>query len=171
MRKPSTRRRTTQSISPSVRRLVHHRDDGRCRVPGCRHAVFVDVRHIDPKAEGGSHDPENLITLCAAHHRAIHRGTLVVSGGASVGLEFRHADGTAYGSPRVSPRSSTTLATAFRALCSLGFRETESRRAIANVHPHVGADDSAETVLRRALAELTRPTPPHSANIFGPKAA
>jgi hypothetical protein len=133
--------------------------------------VFVDVHHIDPKAEGGSHDPENRVTLCAAHHRAIHRGTLVVSGRASTGLEFRHADGTAYGSPCVSPHSSAALATAFRALRSLGFRENEARRAIERVRTHVGADDSAESVLRRALAELTPPAPSGSANAFGPKAA
>jgi hypothetical protein len=132
--------------------------------------VFVDVHHLDPKAEGGSHDPENLVTLCAAHHRAIHRGTLVVRASAG-GLEFRHTDGTTYGSPRVSPRSSAALATAFRALRSLGFREIESRRAIENVLTHVGADDSAESVLRRALAELTPPTRPGSPNAFGPKAA
>lgn len=163
--------RAVQSIPPSVRRLVHHRDEGRCRVPGCRHAVFVDVHHIDPKTEGGTHDPENLVTLCAAHHRAIHRGALGVSGRCSTGLEFRHADGSAYGCSRVSPRLSAALATAFRALRSLGFRETESRRAIARVRTHVGADDSAETVLRRALAELTPPAPSGSANAFGPKAA
>jgi hypothetical protein len=45
--------RAEQSIAPTVRRHVHHRDAARCRVPGCHHAVYTDVHHIAPRAEGG----------------------------------------------------------------------------------------------------------------------
>jgi hypothetical protein len=162
--------RAKQSIPPSIRRLVHHRDGGRCRVPGCRHAVYVDLHHIDPKTEGGSHDPENLLTLCSAHHRALHRGELVAEGRASAALTFRHADGSSYGSLAVSP-GAAARATAFRALVSLGFRESEARRALERVGPHVGQEASAEAVLRQALAELTHPAKSGGANAFGPKAA
>jgi 5-methylcytosine-specific restriction endonuclease McrA len=163
-------RRTKQSIPRSTRRLVHQRDGGRCRVPGCRHAVYVDVHHIAPKAEGGSHDPENLVTLCSAHHRALHRGELVAEGRASSALTFRHADGSSYGAPHVSPAAAVARATAFRALVSLGFREGEARRALERLSPHVGHEASAESVLRQALAELTHPKSSR-ANGFGPKAA
>src|SRR6187399_747425 len=64
--------RATQTIPPATRRTVLRRDEGRCRVPGCRHAVFVEPHHIGLRSEGGDHDPENLITLCGAHHRAVH---------------------------------------------------------------------------------------------------
>jgi hypothetical protein len=163
--------RATQTIPPSVRRFVHHRDHGRCRVPGCRNATFVDIHHIDRKADGGSHDPENLVTLCSAHHRAIHRGTLRVDGRASTGLAFRHPDGSPYGSTTASPRLSDAFAIAFRALCSLGFREAESRRALERVRTHVGQETSAEAILRLALAELTQLTLSVRPNAFGPKAA
>jgi hypothetical protein len=163
-----TESRAKQSIPPSVRRLVHHRDGGRCRLPGCRHAVFVDVHHIDAKADGGSHDPENLVTLCSAHHRALHRGELVVEGRASDGLAFRHADGSEYGSRSASPHAADARSTAFRALRSLGFREAEARRALARVGTHVGRETSAEAVLRQALAILTGP---HQRVVPGPKAA
>jgi hypothetical protein len=166
-----SRHRAKQTIPPSIRRLVHHRDGGRCRVPGCRHAVYVDNHHVDPKAEGGSHDPENLITLCSAHHRALHRGELVVRGRAPHDLVFSHADGSSYGSPSVSPAAAAARATAFRALCSLGFREGEARRALERLSPHVGHEASAEAVLRLALAELTHPGKSARSNVSGRKAA
>ena len=34
--------RATQTIPPAVRRHVLRRDHGRCVVPGCRHATYVD---------------------------------------------------------------------------------------------------------------------------------
>ena len=164
------RARGKQSIPPSVRRFVHHRDGGRCQVPGCRHAVFIDIHHIDPKANGGSHDPENLMTLCSAHHRAVHRGQLVAEGRATI-LTFRHADGSTYGSRSASPRSTDARATAFRALRSLGFRENEARRALERIDTHVGHDSSAEAVLRQALAVLTQASHPENRRSSGPKAA
>jgi hypothetical protein len=56
--------RATKTIPPRVRRMVQSRDHHACVVPGCRSCVFVDVHHLDPRAEGGSHDPDNLVTLC-----------------------------------------------------------------------------------------------------------
>jgi hypothetical protein len=70
--------RATQTIRPARRRAVMRRDGGRCVVPGCRHATFVDVHHITARADGGGDDVENLLVLCAAHHRAVHRGALVL---------------------------------------------------------------------------------------------
>jgi hypothetical protein len=165
--------RAQSSIAPSIRRLVHHRDHGKCQVPGCRHAVFVDVHHLIPKAEGGSSDPANLITLCSAHHRAIHRGELVVVR-SDTRLAFRHADGSVYGSSRASPLAADARSKAFRGLRSLGFSEAESRRALVRIAPHVGPGATAETLLRRALADLTAPSPgssPAREQVFDPKAA
>jgi hypothetical protein len=89
--------RATQSIPPAVRRKVVHRDGGRCKVPGCRHVHFLEIHHVDPRADGGDHNPDGLILLCGVHHSAVHRGELIVSGRVSTGLQFEHADGTKYG--------------------------------------------------------------------------
>jgi hypothetical protein len=80
------------------------RDRGCCVVPGCRHHRFVDLHHIAPRAEGGAHDENNLVVLCSAHHRAVHRGQLIVHGRVATGVSFRHADGTSYGE-QVTPES------------------------------------------------------------------
>ena len=124
--------RAKQSIPPAIRRMVLRRDRGRCGVPGCRHTTYVDVHHLDPRSEGGAHDPENLLTLCSAHHRGIHRGELVVEGRPAAGLRFSHADGTPYGGS-LSPGVVATRAKACQALQGLGFREREAIRALAAV--------------------------------------
>jgi hypothetical protein len=92
------RARATQDIPPATRRHVMHRAQGRCQVPSCRCSTFLDLHHLRPRCEGGDHDPDQIIVLCGAHHRAVHRGTLWIEGTVSEGLRFRHADGTAYGS-------------------------------------------------------------------------
>jgi hypothetical protein len=149
--------RATQSIPPAVRRQVMRRDNSCCKVPGCRQAVFVDIHHIDPRAEGGAHDADNLIVACAAHHRAHHRGQLIIEGRVSTDLRFLHADGSPYGG-NVSPRAAEARQQAFRALRGLGFRETETRRALNRVAAHVGAAATTETIVRQALRVLTSPS-------------
>ncbi len=66
--------RATQTIPPATRRAVLQRDHHRCQVPGCRNCAFVDVHHIELRSEGGNHDPDHLLALCGAHHRASHAG-------------------------------------------------------------------------------------------------
>jgi HNH endonuclease len=84
--------RATQTIPPALRRRVVRRDRSCCVVPGCRNSTFVDVHHIKPRAEGGRHAADNLVVLCSAHHRAVHRGVLVIGGSVGNGLEFQRAD-------------------------------------------------------------------------------
>jgi hypothetical protein len=66
------------------RNTVHHRvlerDGYRCKVPGCSRAA-AHAHHIVLRSQGGTDDPSNLISLCAAHHlRGVHMGRLQVSG-------------------------------------------------------------------------------------------
>ena len=148
---------TKQDVPPAVRRAVLHRDHGRCRVPGCRSAVFLDVHHVCARADGGSHEPSNLLTLCGAHHDAIHHGALMVDGEADGVLVFRHADGTIYGgAPELT--AARQLADAFVALKTMGWKERESRHAVDAVRPHVGAGEPLEAVIRKCLAVLRIPT-------------
>jgi RuvA, C-terminal domain len=146
--------RAHQDIPPAVRRKVMRRDGGRCAVPGCRHATFVDIHHIVLRSEGGDHDEDRLIVLCSAHHRAQHRGQLIVEGRISTGVTFRHADGSGYGCV-VNPHAAEMHGEAFRALRGLGFREGEARTALERVRsrPHVG-DRTIPGVIREALSFL-----------------
>ncbi len=91
--------RVTKTIPPRTRRAVLRRDRGRCVVPGCRNARYVDVHHIVPRVEGGKHTPTKLAVMCSAHHKAAHDGRLRIDGTAPAKLRITHADGRPYGSP------------------------------------------------------------------------
>lgn len=151
------RARAKQAIAPATRRAVLRRDHHRCTVPGCRNALFLDIHHLELSSEGGGHEADNLTTLCGVHHRAVHRGELRVVGRVSTGVRFQHADGSDYGQ-LAKPRLADSRAKAFAALRSLGFRERDVRRVLAEL-PH-GSDkreSNVESVLRDALARLIAP--------------
>jgi hypothetical protein len=141
--------RATQTIPPALRRAVLRRD-GKCRVPGCRHAVFTDVHHLALRSEDGEHSLDNLVTLCSAHHHASHNGKLIITGSASSHLCFAHADGTPYGGA-LNPAAADARAKAFQALTCMGYREGQARRALARVARSVS---SLEQLIRQALREL-----------------
>jgi hypothetical protein len=147
--------RASQTVPPAVRRAVLLRDRHRCQVPDCRHATFVDVHHLRARAARGGNDLENLLTLCGAHHRACHRGDLLIERSPSGGLGFRHTDGTAYGG-RPSTGEVDMVAKMVRGLCNLGFGEREARDAVRAAHAHVGNDGGVKSLMRSALERLTR---------------
>ena len=65
-------------IPAAVRRLVWHRDQGRCvyRDPltgrRCTSSHLLQIDHLLPVAEGGGPDPANLALRCFSHHRMRH---------------------------------------------------------------------------------------------------
>lgn len=65
-------KRNKSTIPPRVRREVLTRDRHQCRRKGCNHTRFLEIHHITPRAEGGTNDPANLITLCTACHNLWH---------------------------------------------------------------------------------------------------
>ena len=85
--------RNTTTIPPKMRREVQARDRYRCRRKGCGHTRYLHVHHVVPRADGGSNEAENLVTLCSACHDLWHRrggelsgmlSEVVVEGGYSV---------------------------------------------------------------------------------------
>ena len=84
---------------------------------------------------------------------------MIVTGTAPDAVSFRHADGSAYGStPDAHAVDARTKV--FAALCRLGFREGEARRALTEVAKSLSGDETPLTVarmLREALAWLTSP--------------
>jgi len=107
--------RATKTIPPRIRRAVLRRDRGRCRVPGCTNARFVDVHHVVPRAKGGDHTPSRLAAMCSAHHQAAHDGRLKVDLDKRGRLRVAHADGRPYGSPPPPHRAAKTGVTKPRA--------------------------------------------------------
>jgi hypothetical protein len=148
--------RARQSIPPALRRAVLARDRHRCTVPGCTHASFVDVHHVQPRSEGGRNQASNLLTLCGAHHRATHRGELLIDREHEATFTFRHADGTAYGDPLIPPRIDA-YAKVFSALRHLGFRESEVKTVLSELRADADLRDAGlEHLLHEALCRIRR---------------
>jgi hypothetical protein len=149
--------RARESVPPALRRAVLARDRHRCTVPGCTHATFVDVHHVQPRAEGGCNEASNLRVLCSAHHRAVHRGELLIDLERDGSLRFRHADGAAYGDPFI-PQRIDAHAKVFSALRHLGFRESEVKTVLSELRADAKLGDaSVEYLLHEALCKI-RPT-------------
>jgi hypothetical protein len=144
--------RTTQSVPPAVRRRVLHRDDHGCSVPGCRNALYLDLHHLTPRAEGGANLDENLVTLCGVHHRAAHAGELLIEGRPRRDLRFRHANGTPFGGS-LDPRMLDANAKVFSALCKLGFREGEARSVLDDLRRQLDSRSLDTPALLRAALE------------------
>ena len=146
---PAKRRRATQTVPPATRRQVVRRDNGVCRVDGCANSRYLDIHHVDPRNEGGSHDPSRLLLVCGRHHAAVHAGTLSIDGTAESGFTFRHADGTRYGEA-LRPHAIEVAQQVFSALRHMGFKETQARKLIDAVQ-RAGAPNDLEAFLRAAL--------------------
>jgi Holliday junction resolvasome RuvABC DNA-binding subunit len=88
--KVRTKRRPppTLTIPKATRDFVWARDQGRCRVPGCRATRHVTFHHLRFLCDGGDHDPENLVLICDGHHKVLHAGLLTITGRAPDQLTF-----------------------------------------------------------------------------------
>ncbi|NVB84171.1 MAG: hypothetical protein HOV81_37695 [Kofleriaceae bacterium] len=141
--------RAKQAIPPSVRRLVWARDHGRCRVPGCRSSMNLDVHHIEHQEDGGTHESLNLILLCEGHHLAHHAGNLIITGTASQLVISRRASSSFTAATRVVETA--------KALATLGYSKREAREAAEQTRTHVGtADWSIEAWIKHALSKCPR---------------
>jgi Domain of unknown function (DUF222)/HNH endonuclease len=77
--------RSARTASAAQRRGARVRDQGRCRVPGCR-SRLVQLHHIVHWVDGGATDLDQMVSLCPRHHRNVHSGRLRIR---AVGGQFR----------------------------------------------------------------------------------
>ncbi len=89
----------SHTIPPRIRELVLDRDQRRCAVPGCHGRFWLHLHHLTPRACGGGHQPWNLLTICACHHRLVHEGTFRLEVDDEGAVHAERADG----SKRVGP--------------------------------------------------------------------
>ena len=95
--------RKTRVIPPAMRRALNARDEG-CRFPGCTFHKYVDAHHIEHWADGGETKLSNLMTLCRAHHRMVHKGEIVIKTMGNGKWQFVDAEGRPYhNQPRSNP--------------------------------------------------------------------
>jgi len=61
----------TRAVSSGVRRRIMFRDGHRCVIAGCQSRTRLQIHHVIPFSEGGSHDLVNLVTVCWFHHHVV----------------------------------------------------------------------------------------------------
>jgi HNH endonuclease/Domain of unknown function (DUF222) len=88
--------RIARVASPQLRTVIEHRDNG-CRIPGCDRSRWLIIHHIIHWEDGGRTDTDNLIAVCPAHHRAVHRGEITITGNADRHLTIRDQRGRPIG--------------------------------------------------------------------------
>lgn len=92
--------RLTRTIPGWLRRQLWHRDGG-CRFTGCPDNGWIHGHHIQHWADGGPTDLDNLILLCAYHHRFLHEHGWTIEGDPGGEITFHKPDGRTY--PPVRP--------------------------------------------------------------------
>lgn len=154
----TTPERASQDIPPSVVRFVWRRDGGRCQTPGCRSSSGLEIHHLQPRADGGSHDPSNLSLQCSACHLAIHRGTLVISRTESGRIEAKRREEPRSDAYAGAKLDATIVRTQARdALVGLGWKPAIARAAVDEAWSHVGPAVAVEHLIREALRRCPKP--------------
>jgi hypothetical protein len=99
--------RATASVTPRIREQVFARDEACCRIPGCRSRRNLEIHHIHPQAQGGTHELSNLMLLCSGHHSAHHEGLIEIAGEApySIRVRWRFFQPPPPGEPEPMPTS------------------------------------------------------------------
>ena len=82
-----------QRFPSDTQRRELWRRDRHCRFPGCSHATYTNVHHIEAWTLNGRTDLDNLVTLCRHHHHEIHSRRWSMRGDANVELTFVAANG------------------------------------------------------------------------------
>ena len=71
--------RTTRQINRRLRRALEYRNPT-CAVPGCGATRGLHAHHIRHSEDGGPTELDNLVLVCAYHHRLHHRGVITITG-------------------------------------------------------------------------------------------
>ena len=143
--------RGTSTVAPAVRRFVKTRDRGKCRVPGCRAHLYLEVHHLAWRSEGGRNNPANLALLCDLHHDLIHDGYLRVEGDADGELTFRRADGTLLTDRAVVPRDVLLGRRAFVELCRDGFASENVTSVLSDAWADIAGSEDRDDDTRLAM--------------------
>jgi hypothetical protein len=62
---------TSRAIPGAIRNRVLQRDGHRCVIAGCSSRTRLQPHHLVPYSQGGTHHPDNLVTVCWYHHHVV----------------------------------------------------------------------------------------------------
>jgi Domain of unknown function (DUF222)/HNH endonuclease len=85
--------RRSRRPTAAIRRAARERDTCRCRFPGCD-SRRIDLHHVQYWSKGGETKLDNLVSLCKAHHRLVHKNGYLTIAGPGGTFAFYAPDGT-----------------------------------------------------------------------------
>jgi hypothetical protein len=85
--------RMTREPSAAMLRQIRYRDR-ECRFPGCGARRFTEAHHIVWWRHGGRTDLDNLLLICAFHHRLVHELGWSLRREPDGEIDWFHPDGT-----------------------------------------------------------------------------
>jgi hypothetical protein len=150
-------------VPRAVRREVFERDGEQCTYVDdlgrrCPSRSFLELDHRTPRALGGTDDASNLSVKCRAHNllaaeRDFGRAHIEQHKQTKNSREDVHPRQRGYGD---DSRGGGDDHVAFRALCGMGFKDREARRALAVLEQRraTSPPPPLETLLRDALSVL-----------------
>ena len=150
---PPPRTGTSRS---EVERAVRERDGNQCTFTDaqsrrCSERRFLTLEHRIPFALGGPPTVENLCCLCTSHNAFTARQ---VFGEAFIAEKRAQRAARAETRAEEAPAKPDLFAKLRFALCKMGFRERDVRKAVAHLAREPG-ELEAEPLLRAALGLLT----------------
>jgi hypothetical protein len=171
--------RKSSGIPRAVRREVFERDGEQCTYVApdgrrCSARAFLELDHIQPRAQGGADEIQNLRVRCSPHnqlwaeeaygrqHIAMRRHFRQQKSMAKRAGQDGQAPEPAQSEPRSTGEEAlaTVIAKACRALEGLGFRKSEARKALDEVERECSGlqqPPALQQVLRTALCRLSAP--------------
>jgi hypothetical protein len=90
--------RKQRTVPTAIRRALVARDRT-CTFPGCSHDRWIDAHHIQHWAQGGETSLDNLVLLCALHHRLVHEGGFKIERRRDGSVYFARPDGRVVTTP------------------------------------------------------------------------
>ena len=90
--------RKQRTVPTAIRRALVARDRT-CTFPGCSHERWIDAHHIQHWAQGGETSLDNLVLLCALHHRLVHEGGFRIERRRDGSVYFARPDGRVVTTP------------------------------------------------------------------------
>jgi 5-methylcytosine-specific restriction endonuclease McrA len=138
-------------VPRAVRREIFERDGEQCtfvddRGQRCPSRAFLELDHREPRAVGGADSVSNLSVKCRAHN--------MLSAERDFGRQ--HIE-QRKNQRKINPRQrGDETEVVLRALCDMGFKVREARRALATVERRrpTSRPPPLETLLRTALSVL-----------------
>lgn len=106
--KPGTRRKgatvndPSRAIPAQVKRRIIKKRGRECQVHGCSNHLYLYFCHLEPHANGGGREEENLWIGCFTHHWLFDHDLIKLSGTAEDPV-FKNAAGDLIGRPRPPP--------------------------------------------------------------------